>query len=149
MNQNPNMPSENFNYDILPADAQNAMNKVDHALQRVQTITAAGQNIASHIAQTVVEVKQMQAAIQQMDLQVEIICKEFDMRIEKNKLAAPMIQHQLSGYSNRMDHILNQILAMDPNSADQNYIRSRSELISILNNMSASISNMFMHFIIS
>jgi hypothetical protein len=149
MNHTPNIPSEKPNYDLIPASAQEAMNKVDHALQRVQTITTAGQNIATHIAQTVVEVKQMEAAIQQMDLQVEVMCKNLDMRIENNKLAAPMIQQQLSSYSNRMDDILKKVLEMDPNSADQNYIKSRSELISMLNGMSTNISNMFMNFILS
>jgi hypothetical protein len=149
MNQNPNITSINPKFDILPTGTQEAITKVDLALNKVQAITAAGQNITTHIAQTVIEVKQMQAAIQQMDLQVEIICKEFDMRIEKNKLAAPIIQQQLSTYSTQMDHILNRVLEMDPNSADQNYIKSRSELISMLNSISTNISNMFMNFIIS
>ena len=89
----------------------------------------------------------MQLAIQQMDLQVEIMCKEYDMRIEKNKLAAPIIQSQLTSFSAQMDHLLKTILEMDPSNKDQDYIRYRSELISALNMASTNISNMFMNFL--
>ncbi len=148
MKQNQNITTEEPDYSMLPFGAQEAIQKVDLALQRVHTITAVGQDITNKIAQTVIEVKQIQFAIQKMDSQVEIMCKEYDMRIEKNKLGAQMIQSQLTSYSSQMDQLLKTILDMDPSNKDQDYIRCRSELISVLNGTSANISNMFMNFII-
>ncbi|MEG9329056.1 hypothetical protein V6B16_14010 [Salinimicrobium catena] len=147
MNQNQNTIATEEAYSNLPVGAQEAIQKVDVALQKVHAITATGYAITNQIAQTVVEVKQMQLAIQQMDSQVEIICKEYDMRIEKNKLIAPIIQSQLTSYSSQMDQLLKTILEMDPSSKDEEYIRYRSELISTLNGASVNISNMFMNFI--
>lgn len=147
MEQNQNINTTESRYSNLPIGAQEAIQKVDIALQKVHAITATGHAIANQITQTVIEVKQMQFAIQQMDLQVEIICKEYDMRIEKNKLVAPIIQSQLTSYSGQMDQLLKTILEMDPLNKDEDYIRYRSELISTLNASSATISNMFMNFI--
>lgn len=147
MEQNQNIIPTESRYSNLPIGAQEAIQKVNVALQKVHAITATGHAIANQITQTVIEVKQMQIAIQQMDLQVEIICKDYDMRIEKNKLVAPIIQSQLTSYSAQMDQLLNTILEMDPLNKDEDYIRYRSELISALNASSANISNMFMNFI--
>lgn len=148
MEQNQNITTRGQGYSILPSGAQEAIQNVDTALHKVQNIAAVGLDITNHIAQTVVEVKQMQFAIQQMDLQVELMCKEYDMRIEKNKLSAQILQGQLSNYSGQMDQLLKNILDMDPSNKDQDYIKARSELISLLNGMSSNISNMFMNFII-
>ena len=147
MNQNQNITITETEYSSLPIGAQEAIKKVDVTLQKVQAITTTGHAITNQIAQTVIEVKQMQLAIQQMDLQVEIMCKEYDMRIEKNKLAAPIIQSQLTSFSGQMDHLLKTILDMDPSNKDQDYIQYRSELISSLNKASTNISNMFMNFL--
>ena len=147
MDQNQKITTAGAGYSNLPIGAQEAFQKVDVALQKVQAITSTGYAITNQIAQTVVEVKQMQVAIQQMDLQVEIICKDYDMRIEKNKLVAPIIQTQLTSYSGQMDQLLKTILDMDPSNKDPEYIQYRSELISTLNAASANISNMFMNFI--
>lgn len=147
MQQNKTSNAAEAAYTNLPVGAKEAILKVDVALQKVQAITATGHAIANQIAHTVIEVKQMQYAIEQMDLQVEIICKEYDMRIEKNKLIAPIIQSQLTSYSGQMDQLLKTILEMDPTNKDKDYIRYRSELISTLNAASANISNMFMNFI--
>lgn len=149
MNQNQQITPEKPDYSVLQfGGAQQAMQNVDMALQRLHNITAVGQDITNKIAQTVIEVKQIQFAMQHMDSQVEIMCKEYDMRIEKYKLSAQMIQSQLTSYSGQMDQLLKTILDMDPSNKDQDYIRSRSELISLLNSTSANISNMFMNFII-
>lgn len=147
MEKNQNITSTEAGFSNLPVGAQKAFQKVDLALQKVHAITATGHAVANQIAQTVIEVKQMQYAIQQMDLQVEIICKEYDMRIEKNKLVAPIIQAHLTSYSGQMDQLLKTILEMDPSNKDQSYIRYRSELITTLNAASANISNIFMNFI--
>lgn len=147
MEQNQNFTRDQ-GYSILPSGAQEAVQNVDIALQKVHSIAAVGLDITNHVAQTVIEVKQMQFAIQQMDLQVELMCKEYDMKIEKNKLSAQILQGQLTNYSGQMDQLLKKILEMDPSNKDQDYIQGRSELISLLNGMSANISNMFMNFII-
>src|SRR5690606_35982290 len=148
MNQNLQTTPKQNDYSLLPSGAREAIHTVDLALQRVHNITAVGQNITNKIAQTVIEVRQIQFAMQQMDSQVEIMCKEYDMRIEKYKLSAQMIQSQLTNYSVQMDKMLDTILNMDPSNKDQDYIKSRSEMISLLNSTSANISNMFMNFII-
>lgn len=148
MEQNQNITTREQGYSMLPVGAQEAIHNVDMALHKIHSIAAVGLGISNHIAETVIEVKQMQVAIQQMDLQVELMCKEYDMKIAKNKLSAQILQGQLTSYSGQMDQLLKRILDMDPSNKDQDYIKGRSELISLLNGMSANISNMFMNFII-
>ena len=99
------------------------------------------------ISETVIEIKEIEKSIKILDAQVELICKEYDVRIEKCRNAATIIQNVINQISNNNNKLLDNILIMDSNSNDVNYINSRSELICVIRNNSDLISNMFIKFL--
>ena len=131
----------------IPVGVQKAIIQANQAINKIETTTNAITSVVDKIGEVVVQVKEIDFAIKQMDSQVELMLMEYDMRIEKYKAVIPLVQNQLTNYSNRMDTLLNKILKMDPNSNDINYIRFRSELISTLRGTSETLSNMFIKFI--
>lgn len=133
--------------DSIHVGLQEAMIQANQAIQRTETRTNAVTSVVDKIGDVVVQVKEIDLAIKQMELQVDLMLIEYDTKIEKYKASIPMVQNQLSNYSNRMDTLLDEILKMDASSSDINYIQFRSELISTLRGTSETLSNMFIKFI--
>lgn len=100
-------------------------------------------NLVDKGGEIVKHYKEIDLAIKKIDAQVELMVLDYDFRIEKFKTALPVIENQLTKFSNQMDILLEKILDMDPYSRDLNYIRTRTELISILKGTSETLSNMF------
>ncbi|MEO5775909.1 MAG: hypothetical protein ABIQ27_03330 [Flavobacterium sp.] len=136
-------------YDKIVESTNEAIQNVDSAFQNCNNIISTIDYSIDKISATVIQVKEIEKSIKILDCQVELMCKEYDMRIEKCKIQASIVQNTLNGLSNRNDKILDTILAMDSNSNDINYIKHRSELINLLRNTSDTISNMFIHFILN
>ncbi|WP_366182916.1 hypothetical protein [Flavobacterium ovatum] len=134
-------------YDEILENTNLAMQKVDSAFQNCNSTLTLVNGAVDKIALTVLQVKEIEKSIKIFDGQVELMCKEYDMRIEKCKIQASLVQSVLSGMSNKTDKILDQILSMDSYSDDVNYINYRSELIATLRSTSDCISNVFFHFI--
>lgn len=104
-------------------------------------------NLADKGVEIVKYFKEIDLVIKKMDTQVGLMVIDYDYRIEKFKTAIPMIQNQLTNYSNQMDVLLVKILDMDAHSSYLNYIQYRSELISTLKGTSETLSNMFLKVI--
>jgi hypothetical protein len=131
----------------IPQGVQMAMIKANQAINKFETTKSTIISSVDKIGEIVMQVKEIDYAIKQMDSQVELMLIDYDMRIEKYKIATPVLQNQLTNYSNQMDTLLKEILKMDAYSNDINYIRYRSELISTLRGTSETLSNMFIKFI--
>ena len=137
------------NTTIVHEGVQNAIIQANQVIDKHEITVALIKSSVDKIGDVVIQAKQIDQAIKQMDLQVELMLMEYDMRIEKYKITLPLIQNQINTYSNRMDTLLDEILKMDAKSNDPSYIKFRSELISTLTRTSETLSNMFIKFIIA
>lgn len=135
------------NATIVHEGVQNAIIQANQVIDKHEITVALIKSSVDKIGDVVIQAKQIDQAIKQMDLQVELMLMEYDMRIEKYKITLPLIQNQINTYSNRMDTLLDEILKMDAKSNDPGYIKFRSELISTLTGTSEILSNMFIKFI--
>jgi hypothetical protein len=136
----------NQNYSVY-SGVQEAMTQANQAISKIEMTANNITAVVDKIGEVAIQVKQIDYAIQQMDYQVGLMLMEYDMRIEKYKTLIPVVQSQLTNYSDRMDTLLIEILKMDAKSDDINYIKYRSELISSLRGTSETLSNMFIKFI--
>jgi hypothetical protein len=134
-------------FDAIIADSNKAIENVENTLQQFTTLISTAEQTVATISNAVVKVKEIEHNIIQLDTQVTLVCKEFDMRIEKCQQHATTIQRVLTSISSNSDAVLEKVLAMDAETADENTIKHRSELIAILHNNTNAISQMFLKFL--
>jgi hypothetical protein len=127
----------------IPEKLKIAMLQANTAMNKINVVGGCFDKIGD----VVIQVKEIDYAIKQMDSHVEIMLMEYDFKIEKFKLILPLMQKQLSNFSDNTNTILSEILKMDANSNEVNYIAYRSELISTLRGTSERLSDMFIKFI--
>lgn len=123
------------------------LESTNFTMQNIDSVISSIDFTVDKLSSTIIQIKEIEKSIKVLDCQVELMCKEYDMRIEKCKIQATIIQNALTGLSNKTDKILDTILTMDSYSDDINYIKYRSELIGVVRNTSDTISNMFIHFL--
>ncbi|SHG21284.1 hypothetical protein SAMN05444372_103202 [Flavobacterium micromati] len=142
------MNDQNFvsKFERIYENTNVALQNVDTAFENYNSIFSQVDYTVDKIGMIILQAKEIEKSIKIMDCQVEIMCKEFDMRIEKCKIQANLIQNVLPSFSNTTNSILNEILNMDSYSNDHNYIRHRSELIGTLRSTSDNITNMVITF---
>ena len=134
-------------FGTIIADSSKAIENVENNLQQFTTFIRTADQTVSTISNAVVKVKEIEHSILQLDAQVTLVCKEFDMRIEKCQQHATTIQRVLTSISSNSDSVLEKVLAMDAETGDENTIKHRSELIAILHSNTNAISQMFLKFL--
>ena len=134
-------------FDSIIADSNKAIENVENTLQQFTTLISTADQTVSTISNAVVKVKEIEYSILQLDAQITLVCKEFDMRIEKCQQHATTIQRVLTSISSNSDAVLEKVLTIDAQTGDENTIKHRSELIAILHNNTSAIAQMFLKFL--
>lgn len=135
------------NTNTLPTNIKSIIDSTDQVIYQFESSQKLISDSVDKITNTILIAKNIDYSIKLLDAQVELMCKEMDIRIEKHKINAQIVQNQLTHYSKTMDNLLIEILKLDNSNNDVNYIKSRSELISVLRSISDNVSNIFIHFI--
>lgn len=105
---NENLPSAENNGNNLPTQTDNNDNTMEMVMQTTENIM----NIAK-------DIKQMDAAMHQMDVQLDAFITSLDYKLQKFHGNAPIVREQLNRINDRMDRLVDKIMEMDPKTEQE------------------------------
>lgn len=124
---------------------------VDDNFEQMNTLIPANNNavntvgnVITDVAKVVETIKRIDADIKVMDMQLQYHLKQADVNLEKFNTAAVIIGKQLDDCSIRVDKTLEKALAIDTKTANEEELKVRNQLLSMVNDWSSIISNLMM-----
>lgn len=104
-------------------------------------------NSVNNFNKVIKDLKVIDDNLNQINAKLEIVLKDYDLRIEKVKHSASIIKTQFEYTSSKIDLILDSVLKLS-DSNDETSIKNRTQLFEIVKSMSETNANIFLSFLL-
>ncbi len=142
---------ENYNDGLVTTDSlqrvENVCESCNVVATKVENALTVINSVGCTIKDTVQIIETVKYDIAKLDHDLDMFLAESNTRLEKFKLAMPILEKQLTLISNRIDNITNTMLTnvMDPK--DPNSVQKHSQMMDMLNSANDSFNNMLVKLI--
>lgn len=140
------MKKKSYSDDVLEdmpevARFNDSIEKVNNSLTLLNGLSFSTENIVNKISDTMLE-------IAKLDYQLDCVLATIDMKLEKFKTIAPMMERQLNNISNRIDKLTDIIVEKNKNILTESELKQQSILLDALTQANDSFNNMIMKMMV-
>jgi len=140
--------NEILNYDDYEElDDSQFSQMVNSSLDRVDSVCTLVSNVSCSLADTTKAITNVRLEIAKLDAQLDTFIVETQSRIEKFKVAAPILEKQLEKASERIDRITDTILSQSSNSLSGESLEKQRMLIDLLGQTNDTFNNLLVKLI--
>lgn len=141
-----NKNTTNSDLEIISTNLESNFNEVNKLLDNSVIFFNRLDNSVNNFNNIFLSLKEVDVKLKQIDANLEMVLKDYDLRIEKVKFASSLLKTQFEITSARIDSLLDHILVLNE-SNDKSVIESRTQLFEIVKNFSEINANIFISFL--